>query len=104
MRRRYPYENLLIKTLKGETWKDFKNYEGYYQVSSFGRGKSLDRIIPDPRLYQQFVEGRILKPKIVVDYNRLICDAMISHFLFSDIKIVTYSIKDIVRQKFNLFF
>src|SRR5436190_12724512 len=74
----YPYENLLVKTLKGETCKDDKNYEGYYQVSNLGRVKSLDRIIPHPRLYQQFVEGRILKSKIVKDFNKLTGDAMIS--------------------------
>jgi hypothetical protein len=74
----YPYENVLIRNLKSETWKDIYGYEGYYQVSNLGRVKSLDRIIPHPRLYQQFVEGRILKQKVVKDYNKLTGDAMIS--------------------------
>jgi len=74
----YPYENRLIKNLKGETWKDIRNYEGYYQVSNMGRVKSLDRIIPHSRLYHQFVKGRILKPKIVKDFNKLTGDDMIS--------------------------
>jgi len=74
----YPYEDLLITNLKGETWKDIHGYEGYYQVSNLGRVKSLDRIIPHPRLHQQFVAGRILKQKIVQDYNTLTGDAMIS--------------------------
>ena len=74
----YPYENRLIKNLKGETWKDVRNYEGYYQVSNLGRVKSLDRIIPHSRLNQQFVKGRILKPKVVKDFNKLTGDAMIS--------------------------
>jgi hypothetical protein len=74
----YPFENLVIKNLKGETWKDIYGYEGYYQVSSFGRVKSLDRIIPHPRLYQQFVKGRILKQKVAKDYNKFTGDAMIS--------------------------
>lgn len=30
---------------KMEIWKDIKGYEGYYQISNFGRVKSLDRIV-----------------------------------------------------------
>ncbi len=74
----YPFNNLSITTIKGERWKDIRDYEGYYQVSSFGRVRSLDRIIPHPRLYQQFVKGRILKQKIVKDSNRITGDNMIS--------------------------
>ena len=32
-----------IESLKGEIWKDVKDYEGYYQVSNLGRVKSLSR-------------------------------------------------------------
>lgn len=28
-----------------ETWKDIKNYEGYYQVSNLGNIRSIDRIV-----------------------------------------------------------
>ncbi len=34
-----------IETLSGEKWKDIKGYEKQYQVSSFGRIKSLSRIV-----------------------------------------------------------
>ncbi len=74
----YPYNNLELKNIKGEIWKDIYGYEGYYKVSNLGRVKSLDRIIPHPRLYQQFVKGRILKQKIVKDFNHITGDAMIS--------------------------
>ena len=74
----YPFRNFSIKSIRGETWKDIYGYEGYYKVSNLGRVKSLDRIIPHPRLYQQFVKGRILKQKIVKDSNRLTGDSMIS--------------------------
>jgi NUMOD4 motif/NUMOD1 domain len=74
----FPNENLLLQNLKSERWKDILGYEGYYQVSNYGRVKSLDRIIPHPRLYKQFVQGRILKQKIVKDYNKLTGDAMVS--------------------------
>ena len=29
--------------MKNEIWKDIKGYEGYYQVSNFGRVKSIER-------------------------------------------------------------
>lgn len=32
-----------IENLEGEIWKDIKNYEGLYQVSNYGRVKSLER-------------------------------------------------------------
>lgn len=31
------------KVIKGEEWKDIKNYEGHYQVSNLGRIKSIKR-------------------------------------------------------------
>ena len=30
--------------MKEEIWKDIKGYEGLYQVSSYGRVRSLDRM------------------------------------------------------------
>lgn len=40
-------------TLEREEWRDVVGYEGLYQVSSFGRVKSLDRIIhyPSGKIY-----------------------------------------------------
>ncbi|ABF57478.1 putative endodeoxyribonuclease [Corynebacterium phage P1201] len=29
-----------------EEWKDINGYEGYYQVSNYGRVRSLDRVVP----------------------------------------------------------
>ncbi len=74
----YPYENLLLQTMKGEVWKDVPNYEGSYKVSSFGRVKSLDRVVPHPRLYQQTVFGRVLKQKVMKNFNRITGDDMVS--------------------------
>jgi hypothetical protein len=38
-----------------EIWKDIDGYEGYYQVSSYGRTRSLDRTIRN-RLYKGVVK------------------------------------------------
>jgi hypothetical protein len=63
------YKDTTTARLKGESWKDLKGYEGTYQVSSLGRVRSLDRTIPHPRLFKQFVQGRILKQKVMLERN-----------------------------------
>ena len=39
----YPYQNLELVTLRGERWKDVPGFEGEYEVSNFGRIKSVRR-------------------------------------------------------------
>ena len=48
--------------MENEIWKPVKNYEGYYEVSSYGRVKSLDRIINYSDGVKHLHKGRILKP------------------------------------------
>ena len=52
-----------------EIWKDIEGYESLYQVSNFGRIKSLERTIQHKTCYGGLyhVKGRILKPKIEKD-------------------------------------
>lgn len=38
-------DNLKTDVMKNEIWKDIAGYEGYYQVSNFGRVKSLQRTV-----------------------------------------------------------
>ena len=48
-----------------EEWRDIKNYEGLYQVSNFGRVKSLEREVSVKRGKLNYVvalKSRILKP------------------------------------------
>ncbi len=47
-----------------EIWKDIPNYEGYYQVSNYGRVKSLERWVLHSRRGKDFVRERILKQHI----------------------------------------
>lgn len=52
--------NSIIQT---EIWKDIKNYEGLYQVSNFGRIRSLDKLIDDYRGKEvRLIKGKVLKP------------------------------------------
>lgn len=46
-----------------ETWADIDGFQGYYQVSTCGRVRSLDRYVAF-RGGTRFCKGRILKPKI----------------------------------------
>ena len=55
--------------MEGERWKFIPGFEGYYMASNFGRVKSVDRTVPHPRLYSQFVEGRILRQSIAENRN-----------------------------------
>lgn len=43
-----------------EVWKDIKGYEGYYQVSSLGRIKSLDRYVFDKNGNTRFKQGKMI--------------------------------------------
>jgi len=43
-----------------EIWKDIPNYEGYYQVSNFGRVKSLERKVNAKG--ERLISEKILKP------------------------------------------
>ena len=46
---------------KKEVWKDVVGYEGLYQVSNFGRVKSLDRIVKHSKDHTRIQYGRIRK-------------------------------------------
>lgn len=45
-----------------EVWKDVPGYEGKYQVSNFGRVRSLTRRVPCAHGATRLVRGRVLKP------------------------------------------
>jgi hypothetical protein len=51
-----------MKNQEQEIWKDIPNYEGYYQVSSHGRVKSLDRVETMKNKVLRKKIGKILKP------------------------------------------
>lgn len=51
-----------------EIWKDIPGFEGYYQASSFGQVRSLDRIVPLKDGRTRFAQGRILRPGITTNY------------------------------------
>ena len=44
-----------------EIWKDVVGYEGYYQVSSLGRIRSVDREIIDKNRVKRPIHGKIMR-------------------------------------------
>lgn len=56
-------ERTLQEILKREIWKPVVGYEGYYEVSNYGRIKSLPRVIKQGTGHRTSVE-KILKPSL----------------------------------------
>lgn len=53
------HENLSLNNLPGEIFKDIPDYEGMYQISTFGRVKSLKRKnCPYERIIKPFLHGK----------------------------------------------
>jgi hypothetical protein len=69
-----PYQNKSLIDMHGELWKDIPGFEGSFQASTLGRVKSLDRIVPHPRLKQQSVKGQILSQSIGRNRNIVAVD------------------------------
>jgi NUMOD4 motif len=67
----YSYLNIDQKNIPKEIWKPIPEFEGYYEVSNMGRVRSLDRVVDHPRLYKQFVKGRILKQSVSYNKNKV---------------------------------
>lgn len=47
-----------------EIWKDINDFIGYYQISSFGRIRSVDRYITDVDGKERFYKGKILNQSV----------------------------------------
>ena len=61
-----------FKDLPVEIWKPVRNYSGIYEVSNFGRVRSLDRTVVHCNGFKQKIKGRILRPGISVPGYRMI--------------------------------
>ena len=59
--------------MKKEIWRPIKGYETYYQVSSYGRVRSLDRVVIRSNGRKCLRKGKILKP-VKQNNGYLICN------------------------------
>lgn len=48
--------------MQEEIWKPIKGLEGYYEISSYGRVRSLDRYLKGSHGSRQLKKGQIMKP------------------------------------------
>lgn len=66
----YPHQNLSLKNIKGERWKNIPGLEDYFMVSNFGRVKRLEyeMVYKNGAVYTK--PERIIKSKFVSQKNR----------------------------------
>ena len=69
--KKYPFQDTISYHLPGEVWKDIEGYECSYQISSFGRVKSLERQITHQRLGKQWIPLKILNQKVLQHKNTI---------------------------------
>lgn len=50
----------MIMKLVNEVWKDVVGFEGYYQVSNYGRVKSADRVVKDSKGRKKPIKGAMI--------------------------------------------
>lgn len=69
--------------MKKEIWLPVKGWESYYEVSSIGRVRSVDKFIPHWRGGKRIIKGRILRQfkrkeylsvNLCINYNRMCAD------------------------------
>jgi hypothetical protein len=99
---RYSYQNLSLKNIKDESWKDIPGLEGYFMISNFGRVKRLEYELPfkDGRVYIK--EQMIIKPTLIKNPNCFVGDQ--THFLRTTLNLggTTYNFS-IGRMVYHLF-
>jgi hypothetical protein len=69
---KFPYRNLQPENLQGERWRPIAGFEGYYDISSFGRIKSLarERVLHHGGI--QPIKARILRLRLVTQRNKTV--------------------------------
>lgn len=68
----FPYQDLSLRTRPGERWLPIRDFEGYYEISSHGRIKSLAREAPNRWGKSRQVPERILRLKLVTRQNKTV--------------------------------
>jgi hypothetical protein len=67
---KYPYRDLSLKNLKGEKWEDIPGFDGFYQVSNYGRIKRLPYEMPYKNGVIYLKPEKIIKPTIIRQPNK----------------------------------
>ncbi len=106
----YPYQNLDLEDLPNERWDDIPDFDGYYQISNYGRVKSLSRemMMGTPGGGSYFSKERIRRSRLDLKINTLINEPIYSLVvtLYRDSVQYSFSIARLVyyvfREPFDL--
>lgn len=60
-----PYQNLSLEDMPNEIWQVIPNYEGYYQISNYGRVKALQRNVLCRAGHYRCIKQHILKQSFI---------------------------------------
>ena len=77
-KKEYPYQNLSLKDMRGEEWKDAPDFEGYYEISNYGRVKSVGRWM----YYKSLVKDGYKREKIMKLQIRVLESPFNEDFLY----------------------
>src|SRR5258707_264481 len=66
----YPYQNLSLKNIKGEKWKNIPGLEGYFLISNFGRVRRLEYEMEYRNGAIYIKPEKIIKPILIKKPNR----------------------------------
>ena len=75
-----------------EVWGDIPGYEGYYQASSFGRVRSLDRVVTYSNGYDRFYKGGVMNGSVNNGYRQtaLHINGIRRNFKFSQLVAIAF--------------
>jgi NUMOD4 motif len=81
---KYPYQNLFLKSIRGETWEDIPRLLDHYQVSNYGRIKRLEyeMLYKNGAIYLK--PEKVITPSVVKQFNKFKNDY--SYFLTNRVK------------------
>jgi hypothetical protein len=65
VKKEYPYQDRSLQDRVGEEWDDIPFLDGAYQISNYGRVKSLRRWIQTPEKGGYWITGKILKSQVM---------------------------------------
>jgi hypothetical protein len=103
---KYPYQNTSLVNLPKERWKDIPAFEGYYQISNYGRIKSLSRehVMNTPYGGTYISKEKIRKANLEKKHNKTVDESIytliialygdVGKYHFSVGRLVYYIFKD----------
>ena len=93
-----PWQNHSPENLEGEIWKEIGGYEGYYEISNFGRVRSITRVITKNNKWKSGTISVLFPSKI--KYSRANIRGYIQLNLFKNGNYKTHLVHILVAKHF----